>query len=476
MSYDISVTEIILVFNDFLGIFTYFSFRFQNDYKTFTILHLNLVLELCSLFLRNHNFKISFKSMNKKIKVAFFADMLERDTDGAVRTMYQLIDRIPENKFEFLFFTGTPPKDEQKHKVVKIPSFVLPFNATYKAAFPSIKNYSVTKSLRDFNPDVIHIATPSFLGFFAINYAHNNRIPVFSIYHTHYISYLKYYLKPFPFLISWTESFMAKKYKEFYNQCKIIYTPTNQMITELNKVGITKSSLKLWQRGLDTKLFHPSKRDVRFLSKITGNNKPCILFASRLVWEKNLETLFNIYDEFEQQKMDVNFIVAGTGLAEETARQRMKNAIFLGHINHELLAKVYASCDVLVFPSVSETYGNVVVEAMASGCVPVIARGGGSQSLVKNGETGFLCEPNNATQYVEKIQLLLSQNDIKTNFQNAGFKYTSALSWENLATEYFNEMEYLAQFAPVKSNVFNLSDIFPSNSIFRKLVSNLNYF
>lgn len=395
----------------------------------------------------------------KKIKVAFFADILEREVDGASRTMYQLIDRIPKDKFEFMFFSGSIPKTELKNKITKVPSLMIPFNSSYKIAFPYFRNVSLVKAMREFNPDVIHIATPSWLGFFALNYANNNEIPVLSIYHTHFISYIKYYFKSFPFMISAMELFAAKKYRDFYNKCNIVYTPTHQMINELKYTGVSTTFLKLWQRGLDTTLFNAEKKDDEFMRKITGNNKPCVLFASRLVWEKNLETLFNIYDKVEAEHLDVNFIVAGTGVAEENARQRMKNAFFLGHIDHHTLSKVYASSEILVFPSVSETYGNVVIEAMASGCVPVIAKGGGSQSLVENGTTGFLCKPNSASEYVENIKMILQKPELKAKMQQAGYQYTSKLSWENLAMEYFNDIEYLSQFAPIRSNVFSLRDI-----------------
>lgn len=156
-----------------------------------------------------------------------------------------------------------------------------------------------------------------------------------------------------------------------------------------------------------------------------------------------METLFGIYDALQAEGIEVNFVVAGTGVAEETAKQRMKKAIFLGFLSHEKLAKAYASCDVFVFPSISESYGNVVVEAMACGCVPVIARGGGSQTLVNDGETGFLCDPNNPTDYVTKINLLLSDAKRKQKMQQAGYKYVAPLSWEQLAKEYFNDIETL---------------------------------
>ena len=168
------------------------------------------------------------------------------------------------------------------------------------------------------------------------------------------------------------------------------------------------------------------------------------MYASRIVWEKNIETLFAIYDEIRAQGLDVNFMVAGTGNAEEEARRRMPEAIFLGYLDHDQLGRLYASCDVFVFPSISETFGNVVVEASICGCVPVIAKGGGSQALVKDGETGFLCRPNNPKDYVEKIKLILNNPELKEKMQNNVKAYIGMLSWETLADIYFQDIEMLA--------------------------------
>lgn len=201
------------------------------------------------------------------------------------------------------------------------------------------------------------------------------------------------------------------------------------------------------------------------MQNLTGNDKPSILFASRLVWEKNMETLFNIYDEVQAQQLDVNFIIAGSGVAEQEARKRMKKAFFLGFLDHENLAKVYASSDVFVFPSVSETFGNVVVEAMACGCVPVIARGGGSQALVKNGETGFLCEPCNAAEYVENMKTLLTNLPLKEKMQSRGVEYASTLNWDHLVNEYFTDLETLAthHYSSYTNEAILPNEIYPTN-------------
>lgn len=411
-----------------------------------------------------------FKMKNHKIRVAFFSDILIRELDGAIKTMYQLIDRIPQDKFEYLFICGAVQKKDFSHKLIKVPSVTIPFNVCYKFAFTKFSRKKLNRILAEFNPDVVHISTPSPLGFFGLKYAVKKGIPVLSIYHTHYISYIKYYFKHIRFLIHPIESIVKKIYQKFYNKCNVVYVPTNQMTLELKECGVQKEPLKLWQRGLNLKLFNSSIRDEAYMKNLTGNNNPCLLFASRLVWEKNLETLFDIYDEVKKQKLELNFIIAGKGVAEEAARDRMKEAFFVGYLKNEMMARVYASSDIFVFPSVSETYGNVVVEAMACGCVPVIAKGGGSQSLVIDGETGFLCEPENAVDYISKIKRLLADKELKKKMQIAGFEYTRNLSWENLANIYFNDIEYLAQTSGSPVRRFSLKDR-NKHSCLRKLNS-----
>ena len=318
------------------------------------------------------------KPSERKIKVAFFTDILLKDYDGALKTMYQLIGRIPDDRFEYTFICGIPPKEPLRHRIINVPTLIIPFNISYYAALPRLRSRKLTRLLDEIAPDVVHLSTPSPLGFFGLRYANSRQIPVLSIYHTHFIAYIAYYFKRIPFLIKPVENLVAGIYKRFYNNCSMVYVPTYWMIDELERQGMNRALLKQWHRGIDTQWFNPQRKDREYIETLTGNNKPCVLYASRIVWEKNIETLFAIYDEIRAQGLDVNFMVAGTGNAEEEARRRMPEAIFLGYLDHDQLGRLYASCDVFVFPSISETFGNVVVEASICGCVPVIAKGGGS--------------------------------------------------------------------------------------------------
>ena len=227
----------------------------------------------------------------KKIKIAFFADILIKDFDGASRTIFQIIERIPSNRFEFKFYCGLPPETELGHAIKSLPVVPVPLNTTYKMALPFLSQGILRSDLESFSPDVIHISSPSPLGYFAINYATKRDIPAVTIYHTHFLSYVDYYLKSLPILTSSVKSLIVNQQKRFYDSCDRVLVPTQIMVDELRQVGFRTDRMTIWERGLDTQLFNPSKNDKVYIKSIVNNDRINILFASRLVWEKNLETL-----------------------------------------------------------------------------------------------------------------------------------------------------------------------------------------
>ncbi|MEM9822873.1 MAG: glycosyltransferase family 1 protein, partial [Bacteroidota bacterium] len=308
----------------------------------------------------------------RKIRVAFIADMLVENLDGAIRTMYHLIHRIPKDQFEFLFLCGTPPKEDIGFEIVALPTTPLPINLSYNMAIPFLAEGKMKRSLQHFQPDILHISTPSPLGHYALNYGHAKGIPVLSIYHTHFLTYVDYYLRKVPMMIPPIKQKIIQYTQAFYNRCQLTLVPTPSIINELAAYGVKKNKMLLWQRGIDKKLFHPSKKNPWRMRQMLGNDRPRLLFASRLVWEKNLETLIRIYREAAAQQLDYNFIIVGDGVAKAALEEAMPKAHFLGHIEHQELAQLYASADVFLFPSDTESYGNVVIEAMASGLPCVI--------------------------------------------------------------------------------------------------------
>ncbi len=381
-----------------------------------------------------------------KIKVAFFADTLLENIDGAVRTMYQIINRIPSDRFEFLFIVGQKPEEDLKFKCIEVPTVTIPFNDTYKMAVSTFVKSKLNSDLNKFSPDVIHIATPSILGSFALSYAESNNLLSLSIYHTHFLSYLSYYFRRLPFLIRPSQKLLIAHMQSFYNKCDVIYVPSNSMVEELSAIGVLSNKMILWRRGLDNEMFNPSKRDPDFLPQEANRPVFNILFASRLVWEKNLATLGSIYKKSEELQLPYRFIIAGDGYAKEELEVAMPKAVFMGELSQLELSNVYASSDVFLFPSISETYGNVVVEAMASGLPCIIAKGGGTNDYIHHMESGIICSPNNECEYIDAIELLRRNTALKTKLINNALEYSRGLSWDSLVSKYFSDLEAMVDY------------------------------
>ncbi|MDR1402303.1 MAG: glycosyltransferase family 1 protein [Tannerellaceae bacterium] len=380
----------------------------------------------------------------RKVRVVFFADLLISDFDGAVRTMFQLIGKIPVDQFDFLFVCGLGPKHIKGFECIHINTLGIPGNKSYRFATPLLQKAELDKKLQAFSPDVIHISTPSPLGIYALKAARRLGAPALSIYHTHFISYVDYYVKNFPFLINFTKQRVRDILRSFYNQCDTVYVPSNSIMRELADEGISPGVMKLWRRGVDRRLFSPLKRNPERMKRLTGNNNPCILFASRLVWEKNLQTMVNVYNLIKRRGLRYNFIVAGEGVAREAVEKRMPGAIFAGHVGHERLAEMYASSDVFFFPSATETFGNVVLEAMASGLPCVIADSGGSGDFVEDGVDGFRCNPYDADGFLNRITKIIEQPGLAGQFSEKGRENSEKYVWERLASEYFEDLRCLS--------------------------------
>jgi glycosyltransferase involved in cell wall biosynthesis len=379
-----------------------------------------------------------------KIRVAFFADMLVENFDGAARTIFQIIHRIDREKYEYFFMCGKPPKGDFPFKYLVIPSIEIPKNEDYKMAIPALSFFEMNNAMLIFKPDVIHISSPSFLGRYAIDYAHSHNIPAITIYHTHFISYIDYYFKDVKLLIDPVKAFVIARNKSFYNGCDIMLIPSKTLMEELASYDFDTEKMRLWRRGMNTTLFSPSKKDPSIKQKLPSP-KPVALFVSRLVWEKNLQTLIDIYTINESHQRTFEIVVAGDGVAKEELMDKMQHATFLGNLTHDQLSIWYATADVFLFTSDTETYGNVVIEAMASGLPVVVADAGGPKDLVDHGITGMKCQPHNADEFYIAITTLLKDDDLRSNLIENALIFARSLNWEVLAKEYFAMIDELQQ-------------------------------
>jgi glycosyltransferase involved in cell wall biosynthesis len=381
--------------------------------------------------------------MSQKLRLAFFAEILIEDFDGASRSITNILKRIPADQHEVLLICGVPPKNKTNWQIFIVPVVKILVNEDYRMAVPQLGFNRLHKQMIDFNPDVIHISTPSLLGKFALSYGRKQNIPVITVYHTHFISYIDYYMSKMKFLIPVVKSWIVTGQKGFYAKCDKVYIPTKAMKNELLDMGFDEHNFRIWPRGINTTIFSPGKRDTKYMNLITQNTNKNILFASRLVWEKNLETLIRIYQLCSSKNLPYNFIIAGDGVASDELKERMPDAFFLGHQNHESLAVLYASCDVFLFTSISETFGNVVIEAQASGLPVVIANGGGSAGLVDHGINGYLCSPQDESVYLAYINDICQNTTLSGYLIQNAYETVKQYQWSSLMEIYLSDLQVL---------------------------------
>ena len=300
------------------------------------------------------------------MKIAIFTDTYLPQINGVARTYQRLISYLTNQGIEIKLFApaGVTGNDsETGHNVTRFMSCDFLLYPECQISFPN--NLKVQSILDNFKPDLIHIATPFPLGLTGLNYANSHAVPKVGVFHTNFPKYLEYYNVPWLKKIAW--GFL----RWFHRQMDRNYCPSADTIKLLSRHGI--GNLDIWRRGVDQSLFNPGWRSLEFRRRHKLDDKTVLLYVGRLAPEKDIDVLFKAFEVANRSCSELHLLVAGDGpMRQELQLRAPSNVTFLGYQSGEELSRVNASADIFVCPSVTETFGNVVLEAMASS-VPVIA-------------------------------------------------------------------------------------------------------
>jgi glycosyltransferase involved in cell wall biosynthesis len=308
--------------------------------------------------------------------------------------------------------------------LVPVPSLPAPGRSEYRLSLGITP--SVREDLETFAPTLYHIATPDLLGHQALRRAQSTETPVVASYHTHFSSYLKYYH------LGLLEAPVWSYLRSFYNRCRQVYVPTYTMAEVLREHGIT-SEFRFWPRGVNTDRFTPVRRSMRWRQAHgTGDDEVVVAFVSRLVREKGLDVYADVIERLERRNVPHRSLVVGDGPARDALKARLPNTTFAGFLEGENLAQAYASSDVFLFPSDTETFGNVTLEAMASGLPTVCADAAGSRDLVDDGTTGRLCPPGDVDAFAEAACELIADASLRDRMSTAAFERAQDFTWSNV--------------------------------------------
>ena len=358
------------------------------------------------------------------MRVAIIAEVFLPKIDGVVHRTLNLIEQLQAAGDELLIAC---PYDEGKRDcdvpIVDFKSFPFPTYPEYKIGIPDSR---LEHELREFQPDVLHYINPLAFGFRCYDRIRRAglRYPSMFSFHTLYGEFVKGYvaLKPLSPIIWWTM-------REFHNRADMNMTVSGLMRDELIARGFER--VELWPPAVNVQQFHPGQKSAEMRNRLTQGrpDKPLLLTVSRLAPEKNVLFLKEVLPRFPEATLAV--VGDGPQRAELERKFKGLDAHFFGYLTGNELAAAYASSDLFLYASETETMGNVVLEGMATGCPVVVPAAGGIPSLVEHEKTGLLYKPRNVDDACRHVEKLLSDAACRESIGNAAYETVKSWDWKN---------------------------------------------
>ncbi len=360
------------------------------------------------------------------LRVALFSGNYNYVVDGPVKALNRLVAHIEARGNAALVFAPTIATPAFKHsgELVSVPSVPLPGSRSeYRLALGLPQ--AARARLDAFRPTLIHVAAPDLLGLGALDYACARGLPAVASFHTRFDTYPRYYgLKAL-------EPLVTAYLRKFYARCARVYAPSPSMVDELKRDRIG-NDIRLWTRGVDQALFHPGRRDQAWRRDLGFDDSEVVVaFVGRLVLEKGVEIFAAAVRAARAKGAPIRALIVGEGPARAHFAESLPDAVFTGHLDGEVLARAYASADIFLNPSVTETFGNVTLEAMASGLPAVAAAASGSRSLIAEGETGFLvADARSAESFASALAALATDGALRARLSANSRPAARAYDWD----------------------------------------------
>jgi glycosyltransferase involved in cell wall biosynthesis len=371
----------------------------------------------------------------KNKKRAWFTDTLE-DVNGVATTIRKMTAAGVASGHDVTIMTcrseiadhGVPLKNFEP-----IGEFELPEYELQRLSFPPV--LQIFDHLQQGGFSELIISTPGPTGLCALAAAKMLGLRAVGIYHTDFPQYVRI-LTDDSFMETLTWNYMHW----FYNQLDVLYVNSEDYRKCWIERGIPRERLRILPRGLDTHLFHPSKRDRRFWeARGLRKGELAMLFVGRVSKEKNLDLLVTATRRLAECQMPVRPVIVGDGPYMGEMKRLLGDAIFTGYLGGEDLARAYASADFFVFPSTTDTFGNVILEAQASGIPVIVSDVGGPRDLVSHGVDGFVTRGQDAADLADAIRKLSVDSDLRKIMGASGRARVETRDWTEAFQKFWNE-------------------------------------
>jgi len=360
------------------------------------------------------------------LRIALFSGNYNYVRDGANQALNRLVGYLLRQGASVRVYSPVveKPAFPATGELVGVPALPFPGRAEYRA--PLLIPPSIKRDIHRFKPSLFHVASPEILGHRAVTFARKNNLPVVASVHTRFETYPRYYG------LAFLEPVLEAALRRFYRRCDAIVAPSESMAQLLREQRMSYD-VGIWTRGVDREVFNSGRRDLDWRRGLgIGDDEPAIGFVGRLVMEKGLDVFSDTIDQLAKRGVKHRVLIVGDGPAREWFERRLPDAVFAGFQQGTDLGRAVASMDMLYNPSVTETFGNVTLEAMAAGLPVVAAIATGSQSLVTDGVTGRLIRPGAIESFADALQQYCEDSDTRRAAGAAGERVSLRFGWDHV--------------------------------------------
>ena len=361
-----------------------------------------------------------------ELRIALFSGNYNYVRDGANQALNRLVGFLLRQGANVRVYSPTTdtPAFPPTGDLVSVPSVPIPGRSEYRLACSL--SASVRRDLAAFNPNLVHVAAPDIVAHRAVTWGRKHGVPVVSSVHTRFDTYLQYYHLQF------LEPVVRAITRRYYRRCDAIVVPAESTAAILRAQRMNKD-ISIWARGVDRGQFHPGRRSMEWRrSHGIGDEEMVICFLGRLVLEKGLDVFADVIEAARAKDVPLKVVAIGDGPARDYFQERLPDAVFTGQLTGEELATALASTDVFLNPSITETFGNVTLEAMACGLPVVAAVASGATSLVQDQVTGKLSEPGDVDSFADSLAEYQANPALRARHGAAGLEFAKRMDWDEI--------------------------------------------
>lgn len=380
-------------------------------------------------------------SIRPQLRIAVVTETYSPEVNGVAMTLGRVVGGLQVRNHQIQLIRPRQHADDTPQPTATLTEHLqrgipLPRYEGLKMGLPA--KAALTRLWTLHRPDVVQIATEGPLGWSALAAANKLRLPVASDFHTNFHSYSGHY--GFGLLRRAIVAYLRK----LHNKAAVTLVPTEGIRRELAASGY--ENLEIIGRGVDTRLFHPGRRDETLRARWgAGADDPVALYVGRLAAEKNLALVFRAYDAMREAQPATRLVLVGDGPERALWQAKRPDAIFCGTQTGEALAAHYASGDVFLFPSLTETWGNVTIEAMASGLAVVAYDCAAAEAVIRHGENGLKAAPEDAAGFMREAAALAPDRALQRRLGMAASACAAQLSWDAIVDGFERVLLRLAQ-------------------------------